>query len=163
MKTSDAVRLSSCLGPCLAGGWECGGLVVFGACSETEVQAAEESPEQVARADGVPVADLAPPVVVVAGAGWCGDGGERSDVADGGQPLVLDPAVQDGPGFAGGAGDGRGSGVALESFSIGEAGSVLADLGETRAPVSGPSPGKLVMIPASGCWLKDSLTACSRS
>jgi hypothetical protein len=23
----------------------------------------------------------------------------------------------------------------------------------TRAPVSGPSPGKLVMIPASGCWL----------
>jgi hypothetical protein len=44
--------------------------------------------------------------------------------------LVLDPAVQDGQAFAAGAGDGRGSGVGLERSRVGEAGSVIADLGE---------------------------------
>jgi hypothetical protein len=38
--------------------------------------------------------------------------------------------VQDGHGFAAGAGDGGGSGVGLEALGVGEAGSVVADLGE---------------------------------
>ena len=39
----------------------------------------------------------------------------------------------------------------------------LAAYAAARDGISGPSPGKLVMIPASGCWLKDSVAACSRS
>src|SRR5215472_10191844 len=39
-KTSDAVRLSSCVGNFLAGGWECGGFVVLGVCGQAVVQAA---------------------------------------------------------------------------------------------------------------------------
>jgi len=48
MKTSDAVRLSSCLGNFLADGGECGGFVVFGACGQAVMQAAEEAAEEVA-------------------------------------------------------------------------------------------------------------------
>jgi hypothetical protein len=69
VQTSDAVSLSSCLGNFLAGGWECGGFVVFGACGQAVVQAAEEAAEQVALGGGVPVAVVAAAVVVGAGAG----------------------------------------------------------------------------------------------
>ena len=58
-----------------------------------------------------------------------------------------------GSGFAAGAGDGRGAGVGLESFSIGEAGPVVAGLGEhpgagERAEPweAGDDPGVRVLV-----------------
>ena len=72
------------------------------------VQAAEEPAEEVALGGGVPVAVFPAAVVVVAGAGWGGDGGEGPDVTGGGEPLVFDAPVQHGGGLAAGAGDGRG-------------------------------------------------------
>jgi hypothetical protein len=53
--------------------------------------------------------------------------------------------VGDGPGLAGGAGDGGGDGVGLEAFGILEPGSVLADLGERPGAGERASPGKRVM------------------
>jgi hypothetical protein len=51
-------------------------------------------------------------VVVLSGAGVdTGLGGP--DPADGGEVVVFDPAMGDGRDFAGGPGDGRGSGVGL--------------------------------------------------
>jgi hypothetical protein len=69
MKTSDAVKLSGCLGkfPCRVG--ESGGLVVVLAGAGALMQAAGQASEQVALGSGVPVAGIAPPVVVAAGAG----------------------------------------------------------------------------------------------
>src|SRR5262249_46877440 len=90
----------------------------------------EEPVEQVALGGGVPVAGGAAAVVVRAGAGGGGEGGERPVVPGGGEALVLDAAVGDGPGLAAGPGGGRAAAVGLESFSIGEAGSVVADLAE---------------------------------
>jgi hypothetical protein len=68
-QTSDAVKLSSCLGDFLAGGWECGGFVVFGVCGQAVVEAAEETAEQVALGGGVPVTVGFAAVVVGSGAG----------------------------------------------------------------------------------------------
>jgi hypothetical protein len=67
----------------------------------------------------------------------------------------FDASVQDGGGLAAGAGDGHGPGVGL---GILEAGSAAGKppVSATRAPVSGPSPGKLVVIPAS-VLVKDSV------
>jgi hypothetical protein len=68
-KTSDAVKLSSCLGKFFGGGGERGGFVVVLAGEQAVVQAAEEAGEQVALGGGVPVAGVATAVVVGAGAG----------------------------------------------------------------------------------------------
>ena len=68
-KTSDAVKLSSCPGDFLGGSGECGGFVVLAADSQAVVEAAKEAAEQVALGGGAPVAVLAAPVVVGAGAG----------------------------------------------------------------------------------------------
>ena len=57
------------------------------------------------------------------------DRGEGPDVAGRGQALVLDPSVHD-PCLAAGAGDRGGPGVGLERAGVGEAGAVVADLGE---------------------------------
>jgi hypothetical protein len=65
VKTSDAVKLSSCLGDFLGGGGEGGGLVVVLAGGQAVVEAAEE----VALGGGVPVAGVFAAVVVGAGAG----------------------------------------------------------------------------------------------
>jgi hypothetical protein len=67
-KTSDAVKVSSCLGDFLGGG-EGDGFVVFAAGDQAVVQAAEEASEQVALGGGMPVAGGLAAVVVGAGAG----------------------------------------------------------------------------------------------
>src|SRR5690242_16672016 len=69
VKTSDAVKLSSCLGDFLGGGGEGGGLVVVLAGEQAVVAAAEEAAEEVALGRGVPVAGVFAAVVVGAGAG----------------------------------------------------------------------------------------------
>jgi hypothetical protein len=69
VKTSDAVKLSSCLGDFLGGGGEGGGLVVVLAGGQAVVEAAEEAAEEVALGGGVPVAGVFAAVVVGAGAG----------------------------------------------------------------------------------------------
>jgi hypothetical protein len=51
-------------------------------------RAAEEAAEEVALGGGVPVAVGFAPDVVGAGAGRGGQGGERPDVAGGGEPLA---------------------------------------------------------------------------
>ncbi len=68
-ETSDAVKLSSCLGDFLGGGGEGGGLVVVLAGEQAVVEAAEEAAEEVALRGGVPVAGVFTAVVVGAGAG----------------------------------------------------------------------------------------------
>jgi len=68
-ETSDAVKLSSCVRKFPGAGGEGGGFVVVLAGGQAVVQAAEQAAEQVALGGGVPVAGLASPVVVGAGAG----------------------------------------------------------------------------------------------
>ena len=68
-ETSDAVKLSSCLGKFRGRVGECGGFVVVLAGGQAVVQAAEEAAEQVALGGGVPVAVGFAPVVVGSGAG----------------------------------------------------------------------------------------------
>jgi hypothetical protein len=68
-ETSDAVKLSSCLGKFRGGSGEGDVLVVVLAGGQAVVQAAEEPAEQVALGGGVPVAVGLTPVVVGAGAG----------------------------------------------------------------------------------------------
>jgi hypothetical protein len=101
MKTSHALKVSS--GGRRSGGRggcgrrECGVFVVGLAGVEAVVQAADESVEQVALGGGgVSVAGGSAWVVVGSGAGRGGQGGERPDLADSGQALVLDPAVHHG-------------------------------------------------------------------
>lgn len=107
------------------GGW----FVVVLAGLEAVVEAAEHAVEGVAERAGVSVADLAAVVVVGSGAGGF-EGRERSHVAGGGQPLVLDLAVMDHGGLAGRAGDRCCSGVGLEGAGVGEPVAVVADLGQ---------------------------------
>src|SRR5690242_14341107 len=68
-KTSDAIKLSSCLRKFFRGGGEGDVFVVVLSGGQATVQAAEEAAEQVALGGGVPVAGVAAPVVVGAGAG----------------------------------------------------------------------------------------------
>ena len=68
-ETSDAVKLSSCVPKFPGAGGEGGGFVVVLAGGEAVVQAAGQAAEQVALGGGVPVAGVASPVVVGAGAG----------------------------------------------------------------------------------------------
>jgi hypothetical protein len=68
-ETSDAVKLSSCVRKFPGAGGEGGGFVVVLAGGQAVVQAAEQAAEQVALGGGVPVAGVASPVVVGAGAG----------------------------------------------------------------------------------------------
>src|SRR5579859_712416 len=130
-ETSDALNVSSGDGVVGLGGWREGSVLVVGlAGGQAVVEAADEAVEQVSLGGGVPVAGGAAAVVVGSGTGGGGEGGERPVVPGGGEPLVLDAAVLDGPGLAAGFGDGGGAGVGLEAFSIGEAGPVVADLAE---------------------------------
>ena len=64
-------------------GWECVGLVVVLAGGQVVVVAAEE-----VALGGVAVSGVAAPLVVVAVAEGCGDGGERPDVPGGCEPVV---------------------------------------------------------------------------
>ena len=69
VKTSDAVKLSSCPVGLLGCGGECSGFVVVLAGGQAVVEAAEHAAEQVALGSGVPVSGIAAAVVVGAGAG----------------------------------------------------------------------------------------------
>jgi hypothetical protein len=69
MKTSDAVKLSSCFGKFLRDVGEGDVLVVVLASTQAVMQAAEEAAGQVALGSGVPVAGVAASVVAGAGAG----------------------------------------------------------------------------------------------
>ena len=70
LETSDAVKLSSCVGVCHWRGRGEGGLfVVVLAGGQAVVEAAEKQAEEVALGGGVPVAVGFAPVVVGAGAG----------------------------------------------------------------------------------------------
>jgi len=80
--------------------------------------------------------------------------GERPEVSDGGKALVLSPPVQDRGGLAAGPGDRGAAGVGLETVCVGEAVRSSPISGRIRAPVSSASPGMLVMMAASGCWVK---------
>ena len=68
-KTSDAVKLSSCLGKFFRGGGEGDGLLVVLPGDQAVPEAAEQAAEQVALGGGVPVAGVFAAVVVGAGAG----------------------------------------------------------------------------------------------
>ena len=68
-ETSDAVKLSSCLGKFFRGGGEGDGLLVVLPGDQAVPEAAEQAAEQVALGGGVPVAGVFAPVVVGAGAG----------------------------------------------------------------------------------------------
>jgi hypothetical protein len=68
-QTSDAVKLSSCLGKFFLGGGEGGGLVVVLPGDQAVPEAAEQAAEQVALGGGVPVAGVFAAVVVGSGAG----------------------------------------------------------------------------------------------
>jgi hypothetical protein len=94
------------------------------------VEAAEHAVEEIALGGCVAVSIGSSPVVVRSGTWGGGQAGERPDVADRGQTLVLDPAGHDREASAGRPGDRRGPGEGLEAFRVGESGSVVADLGE---------------------------------
>jgi hypothetical protein len=68
-ETSDAVKLSSCVGEFRGGSWECRFFVVGLPGGQAVVEAAEEAAEEVALGGGVPVAVCFAAVVVGAGAG----------------------------------------------------------------------------------------------
>ena len=106
------------------------------------VQLAEEFVEQVSLGLVVPVSGGAAGVVVAAGARGGAQRGQRPDRADGGQAPVFDMPVHDNGFLAAGAGDGCGSGVGFEPAGVGEAGAVIADLGEHPGTGEHPQPGE---------------------
>ena len=65
--------------------------------------------------------------------------------------------------LAAGPGDRCGAGEGFEAAGVGETAAVVTDLGGSRAPVRFPSPGKLVMMAASGCCSKWAVAASARS
>ena len=80
-----------------------------------------------------------------------------SDLDAAGSSAEL--AAGDGFVLAAGAGDRGGAGVGLRAFSIGERDRSSPVSANNRAPVRAPSPGKLVMIPASGCLAQPAASA----
>lgn len=68
--------------------------------------------------------------VVLAGGALVDGGVGGPDPADCGEAVVLDTAVGDGDGLAGGSRDGCGSGVGLQCAVGGKSGSFVADFGE---------------------------------
>ncbi|GIF64155.1 hypothetical protein Ais01nite_21900 [Asanoa ishikariensis] len=85
------------------------------------MKAPDHAVEEVALGGGVVVAGLPSAVVVGPGAGGVGEGSEGPDIADGGEPLVLDAASDYGPALAGGAGDRGCPGAGLETSRVSEA------------------------------------------
>ena len=144
-KTSDALRLSSCLGNFLAHGLERDGLVVFRAGGQAVVQAAEEAAEQVALGGGVPVAVGSAPVVVGA-TGWLCFRGTRHA-----STLILLAAAAGGctgqatPGFVG-----NGFIIGVAAHCAGPSATALLPVRVTAACMSGPvaRTGFLTDLPA---------------
>ena len=126
---------------------------------QSVVQLAEEFVEQVSLGLAVPVSGRAAGIEVSAGAGRGAQRRQRPDRADGGQAPVFDMPMQHNGFLAAGAGDRRGSGEGFQPAGIGEAGAVVADLGQHPGTGQVPRPGKLVMISASGCRSKWAIAA----
>jgi hypothetical protein len=106
-----------CLGVCLAG-------------LKAVVQAAKESVKQVALRGSMSIAGETPTVVVRSSTGGETYGSEGPQVADRGQTVVLNRAMQDDEFLAAGAGDRRGTGIGLQATTICEPRAVVTDLGE---------------------------------
>ncbi len=94
------------------------------------VQLAEEFVEQVSLGLAVPVSCGAAGIEVSSGAGRGAQRRQRPHRADGGQAPVFDMPMQHNGFFAAGAGDRRRTGEGLQPAGVGEAGAVIADLGQ---------------------------------
>ena len=121
--------------------WEGDGLLVGLPGGQAVVQAAEEAVEQVALRGGVVVTGVSAAVVVSAGAGRGGQCGERPAVACVGESVVFDPPVHHRDRLAAGTGHGCRAGVGLKRAGVGEAGSVVADLGQHAGAGERTEPG----------------------
>ena len=106
------------------------------------VQLAEEFVEQVSLGLAVPVSGGAAGVEVAAGAGRGAQRRQRPHRADGGQAPVFDMPMQHNGFLAAGAGDRGGSGEGFQPAGIGEAGAVVADLGQYPGAGQIPQAGK---------------------
>ena len=119
---------------------------------EAVVEAPQEAVEQVALRGSVPIAGHAPSVVVSSGTGGEAQSGEGPEVADGGEALVLDFAVEHDELLAASPGDRGGASVRLETAGVGEASGASSPISaSSRAAGSSPSPGKLVKMAICGC------------
>src|SRR5215472_10146312 len=120
-----------------------GGFVVDGAGLQAAVQDADEPVGELAQ--GRLVADVSGSERVVVGAG-AGGSFQRAE-----GPLLNGVTQAGVAGVAGqheflssrGTRDGRGAGVVLARFGVGEAGAVISELASTRAPRITPRPGWL--------------------
>ncbi len=130
---------------------------------EAVVELAEESVEQMSLSLMVPISASAASVEMPSGSGGRFRGAERPDRSRCCQSPVLDVPVQDEGFLPAGTGDRGSTGVGLESARSREPVSVVTDLRRVL-PGSGEcaEPGKLVMIFASGCSAKSTLTCSAR-
>lgn len=90
----------------------------------------------------MPVPLLASASVVAVGAGRGGERGEGPQEARGHEAVVLDEAASDEVFLARRASDGCGAGVCLEPPGVGEAGAVVANLGEHPGRELDSEPGE---------------------
>jgi hypothetical protein len=117
-------------------------LVVELAGVQAVVELAEEFVEQVPLGLAVPVSGGAAGIEVAAGTRGAAQGGQRPNRADRGQAPVFDMPMQDNGFLAAGAGDRGGPGEGFQPAGVGEAGSVVADLGEHPGTGQIPQAGK---------------------
>ncbi len=106
------------------------------------VQLAEEFVEQVSLGLAVPVSCGAAGIEVSSGAGRGAQRRQRPHRADGGQAPVFDMPMQHNGFLAAGAGDRRRTGEGLQPAGVGEAGAVIADLGQHPGTGQIPQAGK---------------------
>ena len=134
--------MSSCGLGFVAGVLRPGGcLVVEGAGFQAAVQDADEPVGELAQRRAVAGPAGAELVVVGAGAGRGGEGGEGLPVEGVAEPVVVHVAGQDGLLLAGLAGDRAGGGVVLAGLRGGVAVRVVAELAEHPGAEDGPRPG----------------------
>ena len=116
--------------------------VVMLAGLQAVVELAEELVEQVPLGLVVPISGGAAGVVVATGARRRTQRSQRPDRPDGGQASVFDMPVQHNGFLAAGAGDRCGSGERFEPAGVGEAGAVVADLGQHPGTGELPQTGE---------------------
>ena len=106
------------------------------------VKLAEEFVEQVSLGLAVPVSGGAAGIEVAAGARRGAQRSQRPDRADRSQAPVFDMPVQHHGFLAAGAGDRGGAGEGFQPAGIGEAGAVVADLGQHPGTGQVPQAGE---------------------
>ena len=116
--------------------------VVVLAGLQAVVKLTEEFVEQVSLGLVIPVSGGAASVEVAAGARRGAQRSQGPDRADSGQSPVLDMTVQPNGFLPAGAGDRGGSGEGFQPTGIGEAGAVIADLGQHPGAGQHPQAGK---------------------